>query len=97
MTYRRGVTCEITAFEVPNPPTDPDSANRKWLAIATSHVYDPNVSVPGFTAQQAALAGETMRVIKGIGGADSQAAALATALKALVFQLTAGGFLENHT
>ena len=96
MIYRRGVTCEITAFEVPNPPTDPDSPNRKWLAIATSHVYDPNAKAPPLTPAQVPLAGETMRVIQGKGFADTEATALATALKALLFQLTAGGFSENH-
>lgn len=95
MSHRRGVTCQITAFEVPNPPSDPDAAGRKWLAVATAHVYDPNVVVPGLKPEQVALAGETMRVIDGRAFADTEADALAAALRGLLFQLTAKGYSAN--
>jgi hypothetical protein len=92
MIYRRGVTCQITAFEVPNPPSDPNAEARKWLAVATAHVYDPNVKVPGLQPGQEALAGETMLVISGKAYADTEAKAMAAALEGLLFQLTAKGF-----
>lgn len=47
MKYRREVTCQITAFEVPNPPLDPEATGRKWMAVATAHAYDPHVKVGG--------------------------------------------------
>lgn len=95
MRFRRGVTCQITAFEVPNPPDDPTAAERKWLAVATSHVYDPDIKIPVLRGQEA-LAGETMRIFDGRAIADTEARAMAAALEVLLFQLTARGFSENH-
>lgn len=80
MTYRRGVTCQISAFEVPNPPSDPNATARNWMAVATAHVYDPDVKVPGLQPGQEALAGETMRVLSGRAFADTEAQAMTAAL-----------------
>ncbi|WP_437904016.1 hypothetical protein WME95_36845 [Sorangium sp. So ce327] len=96
MIHRRGITCQITAYEVPDPPSDPDARGRKWLAIATAHVYDPNIELPGLKPGQAALVGETMRVFNGRAAADTEAQAMAAALQALLFELTAKGFSANH-
>jgi hypothetical protein len=96
MSYRRGVTCQISAFEVPNPPLDPDAAGRKWMAVATAHVYDPNLVVPPLTPAQTVLAGETMRAISSRAFADAESDAMALALKGLLFELTAKGFSANH-
>jgi hypothetical protein len=96
MTYRRGINCQISAFEVPNPPSDPDAVGRKWLAVATAHVYDPNVKVRGLAHDQVALAGETMRVLSGRAYGDTEAKAMRTALDALLFELTAKGYSTNH-
>ena len=96
MTYRRGVTCQISAFEVPNPPSDPDATARTWLAIATAHVYDPDVKVPGLRPGQEALAGETMRVLNGRAFANTEAQAMIAALEGLLFELTGKGFSANH-
>jgi hypothetical protein len=95
-THRPGVTCQITAFEVINPPADPEVASRKWMAVATAHVYDPNHMVPRLTPAQTVLAGETMRVISSRSSADTEAVAMALALKGLLFELTAQGFSANH-
>lgn len=95
-SHRRGVTCQITAFEVPNPPSDPSAAARKWMAVATAHVYDPNVKVPGLQPGQEALAGETMRVFSGRAYADTEAQAMRAALEGLLFELTGKGFSANH-
>lgn len=96
MIYRRGVTCQISAFEVPNPPTDPNATDRKWLAVATAQAYDPNVRVPGLQPGQEALAGETMRVLSGRAFADTEAKAMVAALEGLLFELTANGLSANH-
>jgi hypothetical protein len=96
MSYRRGVTCQISAFEVPNPPSDPDATARKWMAVATAQVYDPNVEVPGLQPGQEALAGETMRVLNGRAFADTEAEAMVAALQGLLFELTGKGFSANH-
>jgi hypothetical protein len=96
MTHRRGITCQITAYEVPDPPSDPDAQGRKWLAVATAHVYDPKVDLPGLKPGQAALVGETMRVFNGRAAADSEAQAMVAALQGLLFELTAKGFSSNH-
>jgi hypothetical protein len=88
MRFRRGVTCQISAFEVPNPPNDPNAADRKWLAIATAHAYDPDIKVPGLRPGQQALVGETMRVLHGRASADTEAQAMVGALEVLLFQLT---------
>jgi hypothetical protein len=87
MNYRRGVSCQISAFEVPNPPSDPDATARKWLAVATAHVYDPDIKVPGLRPGQEALAGETMRVPNGRAFADTESEAMKAALDALLFEL----------
>lgn len=96
MCYRRGTSCQVSAFEVPNPPADPDAAGRKWMAVATAHVYDENVRVPGLPVGQEALAGETMRVLAGRAFADTEAQAMTAALEALLFELTGKGFSANH-
>lgn len=96
MTHRRGITCQITAYQVPDPPSDPDSRRRKWLAIATAHVYDPDVELPGLKHGQAALVGETMRVFNGRAAADTEAEAMRAALDGLLYELTAKGFSANH-
>ena len=92
MIYKRGVTCQIAAFEIPNPPSQAEARGRKWLAIATSQVYDPKVEVPGLGPDQVALAGETMRVLSGRAFADTEADAMQAALEGLLFELTAKGF-----
>jgi hypothetical protein len=96
MTYRRGVTCQITAFEVLDAPADPNVPTRKWMAVATAHVYDPDVVAPPLTPAQVVLAGETMRVISSRAGADTEAVAMVQALEGLLFELTAMGFSANH-
>ncbi|CAN5392673.1 hypothetical protein BH09PAT4_BH09PAT4_09600 [soil metagenome] len=95
-THRRGITCQITAFEVLEAPSDPNVPARKWMAVATAHVYDPNVVVPPLTPAQTVLAGETMRVISSRSYADTEAEAMGVALKGLLFELTAKGFSANH-
>jgi hypothetical protein len=95
MSHKRGITCQITAFEVPDPPSDPDSLARKWLAVATAHIYDPNIMVPGLKPGQATLAGETMRVVEGRAFADTEAKALVTALEGLLLQLAAKGYSSS--
>lgn len=94
--HRRGLTCQITAFEIANPPNDPSALERKWVAIATAHAYDPNVRVAWLQPGQEALAGETMRVFSGRAFGDTEAQAMAAALQALLFELTAKGFSANH-
>lgn len=96
MNFRRGVTCQISAFEIPNPPNDEDATARKWLAIATAHVYDANVRVEGLKPGQEALVGETMRLFNGRAFADTEAEAMRGALEGLLFELTAKGFSENR-
>lgn len=96
MSYRRGITCHISAFEVPNPPLDPNADARKWLAIASAHVYDTNARPPGLTPEQAVLAGETMRVLTGRAFGDTEAQAMSAALDGLLFELTGKGFSANH-
>ena len=96
MTHRRGITCQITAFEVVDAPLDPDVPGRKWMAVATAQVYDPDIVVPQLTPAQVVLAGETMRVISGKSYADTEVEALALALEGLLFQLAAGGFSTNY-
>src|SRR5262245_55869189 len=96
MIFRRGVTCQITAFEVPNPPLDPNATARKWLAVATAHVYDPTTQVPGLKAEEVVFAGETMRVVSGRAYAGTEADAMRSALEVLLFELTAKGFSANH-
>jgi hypothetical protein len=96
MKFRPGVTCQISSFEVPNPPLDPEAIGRKWLAVATAHVYDPNAQVPGLKPEEVVFAGETMRVISGRAYAPTEADAMRSALEALLFQLTAKGFSSNQ-
>lgn len=96
MSHRRGISCQISAFEVSNPPSDPNATGRKWMAVATAHVYDPNVRVPGLQPGQEALAGETMRVLSGRAFGDTEAQAMTAALEGLLFELTGKGFSANH-
>jgi len=94
--HRRGVTCQITAFEVPSRPSDPDAPAHRWMAVATAQVYDRDVKVPGLQPGLEALAGETMRVLSGRAFADTEAQAMVAALEGLLFELTGKGFSANH-
>ena len=96
-THRRGMTCQITAFEIFDAPTEPSMPPRKWMAVATAHVYDPNMVMPPLTPAQTVLAGETMRVISSRSYADTEAEAMAIALKGLLFELAASGFSATTT
>lgn len=95
-THRSGITCQISAFEVRDPPSDPTALARKWMAVATAHVYDPKVRVPGLQPGQEALSGETMRVLSGRAFADTEAQAMKAALEGMLFELTGKGLSENH-
>jgi hypothetical protein len=87
--YRRGTTCQISAFEVLEAPRDPDHPPRTWMAVATAHVYDVNAEAPPLTPAQVVLAGQTLQVVTARAFADTEAEAMTLALKALQFQLTA--------
>jgi hypothetical protein len=92
MTHRRGVTCQVTAFQIDNPPDDGVTGPHEWMAIATAQVYNPNPETGGvLTAEEAVLAGAVMEVIHGRARAATQEGAMVTALEALLFQLEAKG------
>src|SRR5688500_15210966 len=92
--YRRGTNCHISAFELSDPPADPVGITRKWMAVATAHVYDPAVRVPALNGAEV-FAGETMRIFHGRGSGDTEAQAMIAALQTLLYQLTANGFSAN--
>ena len=94
--FRRGITCQITAFEVSDPPVDLNVPTAKWHAVATAQIFDPVAEVEPLTPAQVVLAGETMKIVSGKACAPTEALAMADALKALLFELTAKGFSENH-
>jgi hypothetical protein len=96
MTYRRGVTCQVSAFEVIDAFVELGMPARRWMAVATAHVYDPDVVAPPLTSAQVVLVGETMRVLSSKSSAGTEAEAMALALKGLLFELTANGFSANH-
>jgi hypothetical protein len=91
MNVRRGMTCQITAFQL-SPPPDGGGVvpSHEWMAIATAEVFDSHPDVRGLeTAEQVVLTGAAMRVIEGRAGADSQAAVMKAALRALLEQIEA--------
>jgi hypothetical protein len=92
MTHRRGVTCQLTAFHIANPPDNGVYGPHEWMAIATAQVYNPNPERGGIlTSETAILAGAVMEVIHGRATAATQEDALVTALKGLLFQMEAKG------
>ncbi len=93
MTHRRGVTCQVTAFHIENPPDDGVKGPHDWMAIASAQVYNPNPETGGvLTPDTAVLAGAVMEVVHGRATAATQEDALVTAVKALLFQLEARGY-----
>ncbi len=96
MKYRRSVTCQVTAFQIENPPDDGVKGPHEWMAIATAQVYNPHPETGGvLTPETAVLAGAVMEVVNGRATAATQEDALVTALKALLFQLSAKGFADG--
>jgi hypothetical protein len=85
--FNRGTTCQVTAFRIPNPPGVPHAGSETWMAIATSHVYDADIRVPGLRPGDEVLAGETMRVVSARSMSNSERGALLTAFEDLLFQL----------
>jgi hypothetical protein len=93
MGQTRGITCELTAFHIDNPPGDDVTGKQEWMAIATAHVYNPSPNTGGIlTPETAILAGAVMEVIYGKSMASTQEGALVAALRALLFQLRAKGY-----
>jgi hypothetical protein len=82
---------QITAYEILEPPEQPGMPPRKWMAVATAHVYDANLVVPPLTVAQTVLAGETMRAIDGRAYAETESIAMALALDRVLFQLKSLG------
>ena len=95
-SHERGVTCQITAFKVLDAPPNPNGPPRTWMAVATAHVYDPDIEAPPLTREQVVLSGDTMRVISARSYGETEANAMRLALENLLFQLTARGFSANH-
>lgn len=90
-TFRRGMTCQVTAFEVLDAPSDPVLPPRRWMAVATAHVYDPEVIVPALTPAETVIAGETMRVISSRGFAEFEVNAMTVAIQGLLYTLAPMG------
>ena len=96
MQWQRGVTCQLTAFHVQDPPENGVTGPHEWLAIATAQVYNPSPDTGGaLNAETAILAGAVMEVVHGRASAVSQTAALVAALDSLMFALTAKGFVRG--
>ena len=96
MTHRRGVTCQVTAFHIDNPPDDGVKGPHEWMAIATAQVYNTSPDTGGLlTAETAVLAGAVMEVVHGRATASTQEDAMVTALKSLLFQMEARGYMEK--
>lgn len=85
---RTGITCNITAYEIEDAQSSSPDA-RKWIAKAVAQVIDPHRTVPQLTAEQTVLTGEVIRIVEARSIADTEAAALQTALGGLLFQLDA--------
>ena len=94
MSHKRGMTYQVTAFRIDDPPQDGVTGPQPWMAVATAHVFDPRTEVKGLTPAGVILSGEVMRIIDGKASAATEAAAVTAALQALLFQLKAKGFLE---
>jgi hypothetical protein len=92
MSHRRGMTYQVTAFCLDDPPQDGVTVPQPWMAVATAHVFDRHVKVNGLTPAGVILSGEAMRIISGKASAASEAEAVEAALQALLFQLAAQGF-----
>jgi hypothetical protein len=96
MSYRRGVTCQVTAFQIDSPPDDGVKGPHEWMAIASAHVYNPNPETGGrLTPETAVLAGAVMDVVHGRATAATQEDALVTAVRALLFQMEAKGYMRE--
>lgn len=87
ITYRRGVTCEISAYFVESD--DEVVLAHPWSAIATAHVYDANPNPRVLSAEHAVLAGAVMMVVEGHATGRTEGGAMEAALRALLLQLDA--------
>jgi hypothetical protein len=97
MNSQRGVTCQLTAFHVQDPPDDGVTGRHEWMAIASAQVYNASPDTGGILdAETAVLAGAVMEVVHGRATAVSQRAALIAALDSLLFALTAKGFIREQ-
>ena len=96
MKHRRGITCEISAFHIDEPPYDGVTGPHEWMAIATAHVYNPNPDTGGIlTPTDAILAGAVMEVLYGRATAATEGDAMSAALDALLFNVAAKGFANG--
>lgn len=83
-------TCQLTTFRIQNPPViEGVTSPHEWMALATTHVYDPEPDPRLLSPEGAILSGAVMRVIEGRVSASTQLAAMHAAVDALMFQLDA--------
>jgi hypothetical protein len=83
-----GLTCQVTAYYVEDPPYDGVFGPHAWMAIATAHIYDPEPDTGGrLNAETAILAGAVMRTFHARSSAMTQKAAMEAAMAGLLEQL----------
>ena len=92
-----GISCQVTAYYVDEPPSDGVTGPHSWLAIATAHLYDPEPDTGGrLNAATAILAGAVMRVFEARATAMTQRQAMQTAMASLLSQLEFSGLCEEY-
>jgi hypothetical protein len=92
-----GITCQVTAYYLQDPPDDGVTGPHPWLAVATAHMYDPHPATgAALTPDGQILAGVTMRTFEGKTTALTQQQAVQSAVAALFARLEASGLCGAH-
>jgi hypothetical protein len=92
-----GITCQVSAFYLQDPPDDGFTGPHPWLAIATAHVYDPHPPTGGkLTPDGAVLACVVMRTLEAKVTALTQPQAMQGAIGELFARLKSSGLYEEH-
>lgn len=92
-----GLTCQVTAYYIEDPPSDGVTGPHPWLAIATAHMYDPEPDTGGrLNAETAILAGAVLRIFQARASAMTQPQAMEEAMSALFEQLQYSGLCAKH-
>jgi len=81
------LSCQVTAWEVQDSERPNDPGARRWIAKAIAQIHDSNKVVEQLSPEGMIITGEVIRIVEGRSFADSEAAALKTALETLLYNV----------
>lgn len=92
MNHTKGITCQVTAYQVADLPEHEILPSHTWFAIASAHVYNPHPNTGGVLSNEDAVrVGAVLQTVRMTASADTETKAMTAALASLLDQMDARG------